>query len=62
MILDLKKVLSEEELAKLSEIRLRHRAAIEKAEEKKAKKEEGGEKLEGAMAVKAPKSRKDRKK
>ena len=35
MILDLKKVLSEEELAKLSEIRLRHRQVIEKAEEKR---------------------------
>lgn len=33
MILDLQKVLSEEELAKLSEIRIRHREAIEKAEE-----------------------------
>jgi len=36
IMLDLKKVLSEEELAKLSEIRLRHREAIEKAEEKVA--------------------------
>ena len=36
IMLDLKKVLSEEELAKLSEIRLRHRGAIEKAEEKVA--------------------------
>jgi len=33
MILDLEKVLSEEELAKLSEIRLRHRESIEKARE-----------------------------
>ena len=62
MILDLKKVLSEEELAKLSEIRLRHRQAIEKAEEKKAKQEEGKEKVEETTAVKAPRSRKNRKK
>ncbi|MBU1674128.1 chemotaxis protein CheW [Patescibacteria group bacterium] len=34
IMLDLSKVLSEEGLAKLSEIRLRHRFAIEKAEEK----------------------------
>ena len=61
MILDLKKVLSEEELAKLSEIRLRHRAATEKAEEKKAKQEEGKEKVEEATAVKVPKSQKNRK-
>ena len=40
MVLDLQKVLSEEELEKLSEIRLRHRATIEKAEEKRAKAEE----------------------
>jgi purine-binding chemotaxis protein CheW len=40
MILDLQKVLSEEELEKLSEIRLRHRATIEKAEEKRVKSEE----------------------
>ncbi|MBU0878077.1 MAG: chemotaxis protein CheW [Candidatus Omnitrophica bacterium] len=37
IMLDLRKVLSEEELTKLSEIRIRHRAAIEKAEEKRAK-------------------------
>lgn len=40
MILDLQKVLSEAELAKLSEIRLRHRKAIETAEEKRAREEE----------------------
>jgi len=40
MVLDLQKVLSEEELEKLSEIRLRHRATTEKAEEKRASAEE----------------------
>ena len=35
MVLDLQKVLSEEELEKLSEIRLRHRKTIEKSEEKR---------------------------
>jgi len=40
IMLDLKKVLSEEELTKLSEIRIKHREAIEKTEEKRAKVEE----------------------
>lgn len=51
MMLDLEKVLSEEELEKLSEIRLRHRAAIEKAEEKRAEAEET--KVEEPKAEKA---------
>jgi len=59
MILDLQKVLSEEELAKLSEIRLRHRAAIEKAEEHVAT-EGSPERSRGATAgdasAKAPKA------
>lgn len=38
MVLDLEKVLSEEELAKLSEIRLKHRAVVEKTQEKAEKK------------------------
>ena len=40
IMLDLQKVLSEQELEKLSEIRLRHRAAIEKAEEHVKEKEQ----------------------
>lgn len=40
IMLDLKKVLSEEELTKLSEIRIKHREAVEKTEEKRAKVEE----------------------
>jgi len=50
MMLDLQKVLSEEELEKLSEIRLRHRATIEKAEEKRTKVEEVKAKDEEAKA------------
>jgi len=40
IMLDLKKVLSEEELTKLSEIRVKHQQTIEKTEEKRAKVEE----------------------
>lgn len=50
IMLDLSKVLSEEELAKLSEIRLRHRAAIEKAEEKAEKKAATAEAPKAATA------------
>ena len=61
MILDLKNVLSEEELAKLSEIRLRHRAAIERAEEKRAKAQETkSEVFEEATPAKDTKKTSDR--
>ena len=73
MVLDLQKVLSEEELAKLSEIRIKHRETIEKAEEKRAKAEEAKaqeqkagktaepQKKEEAATAKVPKSRKRKK-
>jgi len=53
IMLDLSKVLSEEELAKLSEIRLSHRNAIEKAEEKAEKKAVTAETPQKAEALKA---------
>ena len=62
MILDLKKVLSEEELAKLSEIRIRHRETIEKAEEKRAKVEEAKPKEAKAEAPAKPATAKAAKK
>lgn len=53
IMLDLSKVLSEEELAKLSEIRIRHRQAIEKAEEKRVKTEETAQATEKSSSAKA---------
>jgi len=56
IMLDLSKVLLENELAKLSEIRLRHRSSLEKAEEKRARKEEEEEEEDVLVETKTVKA------